>query len=105
VSCFCEKLLAEVGESSGTQAKRKAEVRNRYEATTEEESNRLRRPGVYYSDLPSVENSEGMSLLPVASCTGSMNSIINAGTRPYHPTLILLQRTVFILYSYANESV
>jgi hypothetical protein len=38
VSCCCEKLVAEVGDSSGTQRKGNAVVRSRYGETANEET-------------------------------------------------------------------
>jgi hypothetical protein len=49
--CSCEKLVAEAGDSSGIQGKRKSAVESRNQATASEDCNRLRRLSVSYSDL------------------------------------------------------
>jgi hypothetical protein len=51
VGCSCEKLVAEAGESSGTQRKVNICIGSCYQATSSEDCNRLRRPSVSYNDL------------------------------------------------------
>jgi hypothetical protein len=51
VSCYCEELVAEAGDSSGSQRKGKVRLVSLYQATASEDCNILRRPSVSYSDL------------------------------------------------------
>jgi hypothetical protein len=52
VSCCCLQLVAEARDSSGThRGSGKSAVGSRYQATTSEDCNRMRRPSVIYSDL------------------------------------------------------
>jgi hypothetical protein len=61
------KLVAEAGDSSGTQRKGTSAVGSGYQATASEDCNRLRRPSVSYSDLCSKELCAKSSIKPITN--------------------------------------